>query len=127
MPAPELSYLLQTAVLWSAAGIGDYGQPTISNPTEIRVRWNDVQSEALDPQGNTITVDASAIVNRDVSIGSILWLGTLTNWVGTGSNDQNGKLMQVKTFNSTPDLKNRVARREVGLIRLRDTLPSVGA
>ena len=120
MPTPELSHRLQKAVLWQKTGIDRYGQPTVGAPVEIFVRWNDVRREVLDKEGNTIALDATAVVAQTIEVGSRMWLGALANWVGTGSVGNEDDVCYVKTYNETPDLKNRIAMRTVGLMRYKD-------
>lgn len=118
MPAPELSHLYETAVLWPNTGIDRYGQPTLGTPEEIRVRWDDSEKRSLDPQGNRISVDATAIVDRDISVHSEMWLGKLDEWVGTGTGqDDETVVMTVKTFNRTPDVRGRYTARKVGMLK----------
>ena len=118
MPAQELSHLYQTAVLWSVSGIDRYGQPTMDTPVEIHLRWDDSSHTSLDPQGNRVRVDATALVDQDIAVGSELWLGTLDDWVGTGTGqDDETIVMTVKTFNSTPDVRGRYYTREIGMLK----------
>jgi hypothetical protein len=127
MPAFEVRDLEQDAVLWLAPGgtpADAYGQFTVGNPVQIKVRWLDVQNEALDSKGNLITTDVTVIAAQDIAIGSVLWQGLLENWLGTGSGVQPDGLVEVKTRNVTPSIKNRETRYEFGCLRFRDTLPN---
>jgi hypothetical protein len=126
MPAPETNARHQKAVLWPFTGTyDDYGQPVVGEPEEVVVRWNTGRAEALDPLGNTIALDAEVVVNQRVEVGGNMALGELSAWeeVGTGDTGSIGELMQVLTYNETPDLKGRAVRRTVGLKRFRDALP----
>lgn len=132
MPHPETAYRTQKALLWPASGFDAYGQPKVGEPVELLVRWNAKRREATDPQGNSIMLDATVVVDREVAVGGTMWLaadqspgsGTaLSQWYGTGSGDVDDEVMRVAIYSETPDLKGRVARRTVGLQRFRDTLP----
>jgi hypothetical protein len=125
MPAPETAYRMQTAVLWEWAGKDGYNEPRVNAPEEVRVRWVWGQKAALTPEGGTKTVDATATVDRDIPTDSLMWLGTLDDWLGTGSGGEDKGVMQVATVKDTPDLKGRVSRREVGLVFFRDQMPTV--
>lgn len=130
MPRIELAILRQTAVLWPKAGIDSYGQPIVKDtPCEIRCRWEETRTESLDPDGNTIMLDASVYVDRRIEVGSILWLGLLEEWQGsTNATDRvtPSRLMEVKTYKEIPDDKGRSSKKWVGLVRYKDTLPTYG-
>lgn len=134
MPVPELSDLCQLAVLWPRTGTDRYGQPAIGDPIELRVRWKNVQAQVLDAEGNTITIDATVIVDRKISIGSLMYNGSMLDQseLGTGTGTSTSvpddyappaDVMMVKTYSETSDLKARFVKRSVGLMRLKDTLP----
>lgn len=138
MPPLERTDLLHTAVFWHLKKVDGYANPVLGEPVEIDCRWTDQQSRALDPNGNTVTVDATVVVDDDIEqfasneagpfwptiIGGMLWRGGLYDLPGTGFVPPDG-IMQVKTYNATDDLKAREARRVVGLMRFTDTLPEV--
>jgi hypothetical protein len=128
MPQVEVASLIQRAVLWPVQGYDEYGQFVVSDaPCEIKIRWVENRSNTLDKDGNAVGVDATADVDRRIEIGSILWLGKLKDWP-VNTKPQNAinpyKLMEVKTYNESPDLKGRNFKRGVGMIRYRDTLPT---
>ncbi len=127
MPQQEISHLRQWAILWPFTGYDSYGQAVVGTPVEIRVRWNTSRTEMLDPQGNTISLDGSAVVKRIIHVGSQMWLGTLEEWYspgpgsGSGSGAADDELHEVKAFKDTEDVKGRASTRTVGLMRLRNT------
>ncbi len=124
MPAVESMDRPHDALLFLATGKDRYGKILVSiTPVELRVRWNDKQRRVLDRQGNTIAVDATAIVDRDIPLGSILWRGGIDDLPGTSPIPTSG-LMEVKLSNSVDDLKGRVTRYDVAMIRATDTLPT---
>lgn len=126
MPSIETEDLWQTALLWESIDVNDDGEPIVNGtPIEIPVRWLHRRTKGTDPDGNLVALDAVAIVDRDIPIYSIMWLGAYSEFVGTGSGSAGmfTELMQVRTFDDAPDLKNRFIRRSVGLIRFKDQLP----
>ncbi len=124
MPPLETMDRHQTAVLWPAAGTDEYGQPLTSSPQEISVRWNKNRSEGVDRDGTKITLDATVVTDVEVAFGSLLWLGELADWAGTGSAaDPDDDVMVVKTRKTTKDLKGRNTRTTLGLVRFRNSLP----
>ncbi len=110
----------QKAVLWAANGVDDYGEPKVDAAVEITVRWEEGLQEAVDPNGNTIAVDAVVVVDQAIVVGSIMWLGEKED-LATPPVD----LKQVVSFNKIPDIKGRNFRRTVGLIRYSNELPAL--
>lgn len=123
MPHQELSHRFQTAVYWPAGGYDDYGQPLRQDPVELQVRWEKDQREYTDPEGNLHMLEATVHVDRRIGIGSKMWLGSLSEWLGTGSGDSDTELMEVRVYDEIPDVKNRGIYREVGLAFYRASLP----
>jgi hypothetical protein len=129
MPAQELAFRRQRAILWplltpASAGRQKFNEPLKGDPVELSVRWDDQQKEILGSNGTPVRVDAVVIVDRRIAIDSLMVKGTLSEWLGTGSaTAQDPTVMQVIVFNEVPDIKNRVSYREVGLIRFRSSLP----
>ncbi len=130
MPAFEVMDLNQTAVLWGPTTPDGYGQMRV-DPTagrEIPCRWVWKRDTATDPQADVTEMTATITVNEEVPVGAILFLGTLDEWLGTGSGsgevlDEN-ELMEVQSASRTPDLKNRNVRRDLTLRRFQNQLPT---
>lgn len=121
MPAHEGRYRYQKAVLWPAEAEPDqYGRAIVGDPVEIRVRWINQLGWMDDPKGNTVPVDAKVHVDRAVPVGSQMWLGSLSSFVGSGSGVDDGGIMYVVAYKVTPSIKNRANRRMLGLQRFRD-------
>lgn len=126
MPSIERRERFQKAVLWEKTdGFDDYGRPRVSSPVQIHVRWKYVRKQSVNKEGVPIAVDATVVVDRYIPEGSILWLGELIDWVGTGSNDNENQLMEVLTFHNTPDIRNRHTRRTVDLAFYKSVLPDL--
>jgi len=122
MPAQETEYLFDKAVVWPFIGYDRSGQPKVGDPYEVWVRWLTKRRDVLDTKGNTIALDAEAVTEDDIPMDSVMRLGTLSDWQGTGSNQMDTELMLVKTFNYTPDVKERDAYRCVGLMRYKNVI-----
>lgn len=117
----ETSDRNQKAVLWEATGnTGDDGEPTVSAAVSLLVRWQEVQDEGVDPQGNTVAIDARVVVDRVIVVGSRMWLGDINDIATPPVN-----IKQVVGFLSTPDIKNRNVRKTVLLRRASNTLPII--
>ncbi|MHC4686853.1 MAG: hypothetical protein ACYTEW_21465 [Planctomycetota bacterium] len=120
MPTPESSDRKQKAVLWAATGFSDYGRHKVSDPVEIKVRWEERRREFTDANGNTIAVDASVVVDREVAVGSIMWLGKKADLATPPVN-----LKEVVGYGAIPDVKGRKIRRTVLLTRYSNELPAL--
>jgi hypothetical protein len=129
MPPFETMDRHQSALYWAATGrSGRDGQPIVSAPVELTVRWagpQPDQTERMTPEGNTVAVHATVVLDQPVTVGGIMWQGGFADLPGTASVPE-GDLMQVISYSETPDLKNRNFRREATLMRFRDSLPTVG-
>jgi len=125
MPPIERVNRHDDAILWDVTGVDAYGEPLRDDPVELKVRWENNRSEMLDANGQSITVDATAVVAQDVTVGALMWQGLLDDWYGTGSSGSDNGLCQVVAFSKIPDLKGRNYRRTVGLMRFRGTLPAL--
>ena len=127
MPPFETMDRFQTAVLWEATHPDTFGQPRVAAPVEIQVRWKWREALMRDAQGNPVTVDATVVVAQVVPVGSILLLGELTDWYGTGSGsaEQDNQLMEVVSAPETPSIHNRFMRRTLGLAYYKDALPEL--
>lgn len=122
MPPLETDCLFQKAVLWMAsANVFDgYGEHKVSAmKVPLDVRWEEGNAEAIDPQGNVIAIDALVVVDREITIGSIMWQGCIVDVADPPVN-----LYEVFTRNGVPDLKGRNMRRVVGLKRYSNELPA---
>ena len=120
MPAIESADRKQKAVLWAATGVDDYGEHKVSAAVEIRVRWEEKRREGVNPNGNTIAVEATVVVDRVIAIGSIMWLGKKADLADPPVN-----LKQVMGRGEIPDTKGRKTRRTVLLVRHSNELPTV--
>jgi len=118
--AIETSDLHQRAVLWRFDGYDNHGQLIVSSSEEICVRWVENNREVVSKDGTTIVSTVQAIVDEDIPLGSILWLGELVDLP-----DSSTDLMEVISKATVPDLTIRETFREVSLIRYQDTLPTI--
>lgn len=147
MPAIETMHCHDDALLWEVVGYGADGQPVIeSEPTAIKCRWEEEYKEVVDRKGNSVLSVAKVVVKEDIPVGSILFLGTLADYMttelGLGQGgvlqlSQGGNLLintagggkgtdlhQAVVKTKVADLKGRNNRRWLRLIRWGDTLPA---
>ena len=109
----ETDELNQKAVLRASDGSSydDYGEKKIGIATEINVRWKQGRSTTIDVLGNTVALDSKAIVDREVKVGSVMWLGELECLPVSGSIDWR----EVVDYSEIPDIKGEEVRRLVSL------------
>lgn len=129
MPVPEKDNRFQDALLWVVTGRDKYDQLIRSaSPIELRVRWIRGRRTVRTQEGNTLNLDASAIVDREIELGSQMWLGgNLDDLIGTGTGTQfvdetDPDLYEVVFYDYTKDIKGREIFHEVGLARTRERL-----
>ncbi len=96
--------LHQRAVLWPRLATDAEGQSTFDDPQEIPVRWESRRRAALDPQGNTIILEADVDVSCIVEPFSLLWLGRLRDWENALEYGEVSNLMEVISTDDTPDI-----------------------
>jgi len=97
-------FLNQTAVYWAKAGVDDYGQPTFSEPIEIRCRWEDVINEVVDASGTTIVSKTKVLVDRNVTLGGALYLGELDSAMSAENVEDYSDAYEIKVFGKVPDV-----------------------
>jgi len=123
MPAQEIAFRRQKACVWEITGYDRNGQPVFqTSPTELDVRWNDTRSEVIDRQGNTVAIDATAILDRELKVDSLMVPLALADLPGDGDYGllADGPLHIVVKFDSTPDIKNRARHNQASLKRYKD-------
>lgn len=124
MPPPEIAYRRQKVVVWYAEGRhGHYGEHRVNAPCELDARVDNNPSEGVDPDGNKVALTATMITDRQIPIGSAVWVGELADWLGTGSGADEDEILEVRTAQYTPDIKARFTRHTLGLARFRGEIP----
>lgn len=114
--------LNQTAVYWPMAGdasagedFDDYGQPVVGVAVEIDCRWEDVSEEFIDVTGTRQLSRAKVYVDRDVNVGGILMLGTLSDIVNADEPKTNEGAWEIRRFDKIPSFKGTKFVRTVYL------------
>ena len=121
MPGAEKRDMHQTAVFWEFAGNNPDGEPVLYNPEEISVRWVENIIEGSDPRSTQSSSKITVNFTRQLSVDSLLRLGTLAESVAAG----NDNLKQVMKSGAVPDLKNRRSTFTMELISFNDRLPTL--
>lgn len=125
MPALEQMDRKQWAVLWPADGTDAYGEVLRGDPVEIKVRWTWTKSKSGGNQSDLTNIDATVVAGQEIAEGSLMWLGRLLDWVGTGSGYDENELMEVVRYEKGYDLlyRSKNVRHNVSLRYYRDTPP----
>lgn len=125
MPPLESMDRKEKGVLWVRTGTSPTGGAIVSaTPEEIDVRWVNAQTEVLDPHGNRVALDGTAVTDRMIPIGSILWQGSLDDITGTGSAAYpTSGLLEVKMSSSIKDIKGRNTKYSAGFLKYNDVIP----
>ncbi len=124
MPPIETACRYDKAVYWAKSGKDKYARPTLAAAADLDVRWEHVQEETVDSQGNTIAVDAILVLDQSVVVGSIFWEGEIDDIPGT-SQVPSSDLFQCIKFSRIPDIKGRHVRRLAYLRKYSDDLPDL--
>jgi len=102
----------QTAVYWaldSADSAGDdfdeFGQPILTDPVEIKCRWDDVNEEFLDAKGAKRLSRAKVYVDRVVDINGVLMLGSLTDVDESKRPIDNDGAYEIRRLDKNPNLR----------------------
>jgi len=122
MPTLETGDLDQKAVYWPYDSLDTYARKKVSATyVELDVRWLEGQVEVTDTNGDTITVDALVVVDREIAIGSVMWKGEEADLPDplTGLTD----IKEVVNYKETPDVKGIETRRVCHLMKYGDNLP----
>lgn len=95
----------QTAIYWARTTIDVYGQYSYEAPVQIDCRWDEVQDKFITPEGNEEVSKAVVYVDRDMSVGDYLKLGTLDSaTVPNPLNDEDA--FGIQNFSKISNLKN---------------------
>lgn len=121
MPRIEVSYLLQKAVLWPYEGVDLFNKPLRGSPVEIRVRWEQRKHQKEQDEATV----AEVVVDREIETRSLMWLGELADFYGTGSGAADAEIKEVEQYREVPDIKNRNPYRTVLLRRFQGDIPEV--
>lgn len=123
MVVPETTGRDQKVVYWPAAdSYTDSGRRKVSSSySELDVRWEEKKRQTTNANGEVISLDAMAVVNQDITPGSIFWVGETDDLPDPVTDVTD--LYEVVFFNKVPSLKSNVYRRTVDLRKYGDVLP----
>jgi len=101
----------QTAVYWPPGSeetggfdYDDYGKPQYAQAVEVSCRWDDISEEIIMADGTRDLSRAQVIVDQDVSIRGVLFLGELTDVGDLDNPKENEGAWEIKQVNKNPDI-----------------------
>jgi hypothetical protein len=119
--------LVHSAVLWRRIGTDANAQPVVADePETVPCRWEEGRREVPGPDGGMVSVDATVVLDRPVTPGSVMWKGTTDDLPGTGQTPVLD-VFEVVTYEGVPDWRGADTTHEATLARRGNRLPSVGA
>lgn len=126
MPVLETMDLKTPMVLWMLSSRDSHGEILISPPVNLLARFVRRRSIGLDREGNPISLDAQAALDRDVILDSIIWEGTIATLPSDSNFTIDKSLYAVSNRSTAEDIKYaRFKRYEYGLIRYKGSLPAL--
>ena len=121
MPSLETFDLLGEVYVWQKTGDDGFGRPVLTVVGELPARVVLRRRDALDPQGNAVSTDATVVTGEALAVGSLL---TEETPPGTGTFAPDGAVFQVVTTTRAPDVKGRTVRYEHGVVRYSEEFPA---
>lgn len=97
-----------------------HGEIVVQGPTQLRARWTYVRKNTVDAKGNPIKIDAQAVVDQVIVLGSKMLLSPLISYAGVMGDTI--EFMDVIGYHEATDIRNRVTRRTVDLMRYRGSI-----
>ena len=95
----------QKAIYWKRGVFDHYGVPSFDDPIEVDCRWEDVNMEFLDPQGNRQMSRSVVYVDCLMVVGDRLAKGPMESYTPANPINQEGTF-EIKRFDILPNLKN---------------------
>jgi hypothetical protein len=105
----------QDAVYWAPGSNDRFGNPTNSQPVQIKCRWETIITQIVNSEGREVLSHSLVYVDRDVVVGGILWLGTLEQLTSQSEPFKNQGAAEIIRFDKTPNIRNTETLREAYL------------
>jgi hypothetical protein len=129
---PPLEEILmdQDAVWWAANGLDRNADIKVAAPVAVKCEWIwkttllRSSGRGTGAEGQTVTTIATVTVDRDMSLGDLLWFGSINDLPKPP--DQPQFVCQVVGLGDTPDVKNRFHVRTVQLMFFKNKIPPIG-
>lgn len=99
--------LKQRAVFWAPLGEDQNGNMQFDEPVEVRCRWTDMNTLYVKPHGEQAASRCLVMVDRDMDVGGVLWLGVLEDVEDQDEPMKNAGANIIQAFNKVPDVAAR--------------------
>lgn len=111
-------YNREKLVLWTPTSTADdpYRESGFADGTEIDGRWFEGRHETVDSEGNSITAEHSAFVDRDIEIGAYLYRGAIDEVDETKNPRDVEGAHRVVNFASVDDMAMQNRFRTVSMV-----------
>lgn len=106
------SILKQKAVYWAPKELDKNGNPVFDEPVEVKCRWTDMQRLYLKPNATQSVSRCIVLVDRDLLIGGMIWLGKLADVEDQDEPSENKGAYIIEAFNKVPDVSAHKFVRE---------------
>lgn len=100
-------FLRQIAVYWAPEAADEFGQPGYADPIEVKCRWSDVNQQYLSINGDEAVSNAMVLVDRDLKLKGILWLGVIADLTDENNPNANEGSHEIQKFNKVPDVSGK--------------------
>lgn len=108
--------LKHSAVYWGVKNFETaHGRPSYEPPIEIKCRWTDSAEQYIDDSGHVHISNAVVMVDRDLDIQGVLWLGKLRDVLNEAVPLENEGAYEVKRRKRLANKKGNKYFREVFL------------
>lgn len=114
MPSMETACRHQLAIMWEKLGYDNYGEPELDDPVDLGVRFQETFDEVLDPLTANNNKGVWVVVDRDVPLQSLIYLGGRITDIAA---DTKIEVYMIINKKMTPDIKNKATRRTIKCMR----------
>lgn len=97
----------QKAVWWALASIDSHGKEVYASPVQIACRWEGVNEQFLDANGDIQMSNAVVYTDRDTPPKGVLMLGLLADITDPVNIKENTGAWEIQRFDKLPTLSNK--------------------
>ncbi len=95
----------QKAVYWGPLGRDEYGTRTHQTGVELTCRWSSETELVVLQDGSTYKPKHTIITQFLLSVGGLLWLGSLSDWDGEDPPKESSTVFVVRSVSATLNIR----------------------